>query len=151
MLRKSICFVVYTNNVDKALGIPFSHNSDFVDTGHFWTSETAVNSIKSEFNDIINFLHGWASEAPINILNILPRVSSTRNNVINFINQYISQLSSKCPFVEMVSTEKHRSLFTFKNGFRKNEYFSNHGEDNVHLNSNGIVRLAKYLKYFAHH
>ena len=51
----------------------------------------------------------------------------------------------------MISTEKHRDLFTFKNGIRKHYFFLNKGEDNVHLNNLGIVRLAKYLKYFAHH
>ena len=30
-------------------------------------------------------------------------------------------------------------------------YQANKGEDNVHLNNLGVVRLAKYLKYFAHH
>ena len=51
----------------------------------------------------------------------------------------------------MISTEKHRNLFTFKNCFRKQVFFADKGEDNVHLNNLGVVRLAKYLKYFAHH
>ena len=139
-----------TNNIDKALGIPFSHNSNFVDSG-YRASDSAVNSIKSEFEELTHFLHSWANEALINIVNILPRVSAIRNNMINIINQYIYQLSSESSFVEMVSTERHRSLFSFENGFRKRDFFSNNGEDNVHLNNNGIVRLAKYLKYFAHH
>ena len=47
----------------------------------------------------------------------------------------------------MISTEKHRNLFTFKDCFRKHVFFSDKGEDNVHLNNLGVVRLAKYLKY----
>ena len=51
----------------------------------------------------------------------------------------------------MVSTELDRCLFSFKDGYRKANYFVNKGEDNVHLNGLGIVRLAKHLKFVAHH
>ena len=138
------------NNVDKVLNIPFHQNSDFIE-GDFQASESAVNSIKAEFHELKDFLHGWANNAIISILNVLPRESLTRNIVINQINKFIYQLSSKNTFVEMISTEKHRSLFSFHDGFRKRDFFSNNGDDNVHLNNLGVVRLAKYLKYFAHH
>ena len=140
-----------TNNIDKTLNIPFHRNSDFIETGQFRASESAINSVKAEFSELINFLHYWANCANINILNILPRESSTRNIVINHINEFIFNLSSRYTYVEMISTEKHRNLFTFKNCFRKQVFFADRGEDNVHLNNLGVVRLAKYLKYFAHH
>ena len=140
-----------TNNIDKTLNIPFHRNSDFIETGQFRASESAINSVKAEFSELNNFLHYWANCANINILNILPRESSTRNIVINHINEFIFNLSSRYTYVEMISTEKHRNLFTFKNCFRKQVFFADKGEDNVHLNNLGVVRLAKYLKYFAHH
>ena len=99
--------------------IPFHRNSDFIETGQFRASESAINSVKAEFSELINFLHYWANCAYINILNILPRESSTRNIVINHINEFIFNLSSRYTYVEMISTEKHRNLFTFKNCFRK--------------------------------
>ena len=50
----------------------------------------------------------------------------------------------------MISTEANRNLFSSKNGHRKSNYFLNKGEDNVHFNKLGIVRIAKHLKYCAH-
>ena len=112
------------NNVDKALNIPFSKNSDFIDVRHSRASTSAINSIKSEYLELTDFLHKWASSAKINILNILPRESLVRNNVINTLNQYINDLSFKYPFIEIVATENHRELFTFDNGCRKCDFFS---------------------------
>ena len=43
---KKIYLFCGTNNIDKALGIPFSHNSNFVDSG-YKASDPAVNSITS--------------------------------------------------------------------------------------------------------
>ena len=54
------------------------------------------------------------------------------------------------PYLDMASTELDRSLFSFRNGYRRVNYFHN-GEDNVHLNNLGVIRLAKHLKYVAHH
>ena len=50
----------------------------------------------------------------------------------------------------MVRSEEQRNLFSTKGGFRKHAFFSSHGTDNVHLNHNGVIRLARYLKYKAH-
>ena len=115
---KKIYLFCGANNIDKALHIPFSNNSDSIDFRNFTASETAINSIKSEYNELSHYLHAWASSAKINILNILPRASLARNNVINSLNHYIRQLSFKYPFIEMISTEKDRGLFTFDNGYR---------------------------------
>ena len=137
------------NNVDQILGIPRNHQTSMV-TG-YQISESALNDTKSEFDQMIHFLHTWAGSSTINIINILPRESLIRNQVINRLNHHIYELSSQINFVNMVSTEHHRSLFSLNNGLRKSSYFSNKGQDNVHLNRYGIIRLAKYLKYFAHH
>ena len=111
-----------TNNIDKTLNIPFHRNSDFIETGQFRASESAINSVKAEFSELINFLHYWANCANINILNFLPRESSTRNIVINHINEF--NLSSRYTYVEMISTEKHRNLFMYLRIVLENKFSS---------------------------
>ena len=71
--------------------------------------------------------------------------------MINDINLFISKLENSYSYVDMISTEVDRYLFTNKYGYRKShQYFSCKGEDNVHLNYDGVTRLAKHLKYHAH-
>ena len=140
-----------TNSVDKILRIPFPMNSDFIDNEVFQTSEIDLHHAKSELTHLADFLHGWAKSSSLNFINILPRESSIRNEVINCLNHHIMKLTYGKPFLSMISTELHRNLFTSRHGYRKSDYFTNQGLDNVHLNGSGIVRLAKYLKYFAHH
>ena len=84
------------------------------------------------------------------LMNMSSRESAVRNQIINSLNNYIKSLSNDMPFIKMVSTELSHNLFTFRNGYWKNNHFSNQGEDNVHLNSYGITRLAKHLKYVVH-
>ena len=138
------------NNVDKIVHVPFHMNSDLIyDSVLYQTSENGLHYAKAEFCKLVDFLHGWADYASINFINILPRESSIRNEIINCLNQHIKKLTYDKRFLGMVSTELHRNLFSFNNGYRKGNYFSDLGEDNVHLNSLGITRLARYLKYFA--
>ncbi len=89
-----------------------------------------------------------APEANIRIINVLPRESRVRNRVISDMNQSILDLQNKHSFVRFLSTEKDRYLFSDKLGFRKTQYFSSRGDDNIHLNSLGIIRLANHLKYY---
>ena len=138
------------NNVDKALNIPFNNNSDFITLEMYRASENAIVIANSEFTELANFLFEWATSASINFVNILPRVSLVRNHIINGLNYHIEQLSLKYAYINFVSTELNRNLFSFQSGHRKNTFFSNNGDDNVHLNFQGIARLAKHLKYFAH-
>ena len=105
---------------------------------------------KSAITDLTKYLHNWSVSAKINIVNVLPRESVSRNMVINSLNAHIHKLSLDFNYINMVGTEKDRSLFTFGNGLRKNNYFDIRGSDNVHLNNAGLVRLAKHLKYLAH-
>ena len=140
-----------TNSVDKVLHVPFHMNSEFLGMENYQPTEHVLQYAKTGLTHLANFLHAWANSASINFINILPRESGIRNIVINLLNSHITTLANNTPFISMVSTEKERNLFTFKNGFRKNNFFHNQGEDNVHLSSSGITRLAKHLKYIAHH
>ena len=84
-----------------------------------------MNHAKEELTQLGDFLHSWARSALISYINILLRESSIRNHVINSLNQHIKKLTCEKPFLEIVSTELHRNLFTFKDGFRKGDFFHN--------------------------
>ena len=88
--------------------------------------------------------------AKISFVNIPPRVSAIRNHVINLLNEHMKLMTSSFPNLSMISTELNRNLFVSKDGHRKGIYFSSMGEDNIHFNNDGIIRLAKHLKYLAH-
>ena len=90
--------------------------------------------------------------AIISIINILPRADSARNNVIYSMNITIMSICDSRDFLNFVSLETDRKLFT-KRGYRNDIFFmagSHRYPDNPHLNRVGIVRLAKHLKYLAH-
>ena len=138
-----------TNNVDRILNIPSNLKSSFI-SGFDHISENILNQTKTEISELINYLHIWSNAASINIVNILPRLSLNRNIVINALNHHIKNLSMSNNHVTTISTELDRSLFSSKSEHRKNQYFTSNGTDNVHLNTMGLVRLARHLKYFVH-
>ena len=146
---KKIYLLCGTNNVDRVLNIQ-RHDQANYPGDHVNVSQNVLEQCKHDIASLTNFLHSWAPIASVNILNVFPRTSACRNFVINEINQHIFNLSQSCLYINMVSTEYNRSLFSYKNGHRKNIFFNNHGIDNVHFSKSGIVRLAKYLKFSAH-
>ena len=140
-----------TNSVDRILNIPFSMNADLItNNGIYLPSESNLKSAKSEITQLVTFLHDRCPSASIGFVNILPRESAVRNHVINSLNDHVHNMVSSHLYLKMVSTESNRNLFTFRDGLRKVNYFDTKGEDNVHLNNNGIIRLAKHLKYISH-
>ena len=139
-----------TNNIDKILHIPRSQDKSIVEQQHTQFNSKLLNNTKCEMEQLISFLQHWAHTASINVINILPRTSATRNQVINKLNQFILEFCSDNENLNFVGTEKQRNLFCFKNGHRKSDFFKSQGHDNVHLNALGVSRLAKHLKYLAH-
>ena len=137
-----------TNYVDSILRIPRSEQCNFVN--NMQSPVLSLDKAKSEFCQLVHFLHTGSVAATINMLNILPRVSQIRNHVINELNGHISYLCQTYTNTRMIGTEYNRNLFSFTDGTRKNFFFSNRGSDNVHLNRIGILRIAKHLKYLAH-
>ncbi len=81
---------------------------------------------------------------------MLPRVSRVRNEVINEINSFSSDLAKRNASVNFISTEMNRHLFCGRHGYRNSNLFNFRGSDNVHLNTLGVSKLAKFLKYIAH-
>ena len=138
-----------TNNVDKILDIPFANCSKFVSMDAVQHNSNVMNQTYSSLNNIHKFLRGWSTNATINFINILPRISKSRNYVINWLNKFIYSLCSRSTNTNFVNTEKDRNLFT-RNSYRQDLYFSSVGADNVHLNNEGVIRLAKHIKFLAH-
>ena len=141
-----------TNNVDRILHTPKPLWSALLEDIHISADKKELERASTDICKLVEFLHDWATRADIKLVNILPRESSARNQVINKLNEFIvGYVISKYVYTKQVSTEVDRYLFSDRNGFRKNQYFSTYGDDNVHLNKLGVVRLSKHLKYNAHH
>jgi alkylated DNA repair dioxygenase AlkB len=146
---KQVFVLCGSNNVDKILSVPRSHwNSVIHDKGIQFSNHCLIDTT----NDITNlgiFLHERMQESTINFINILPRASRTRNVIINDLNTFIGEFCDSHSYLNMVNTESTRNLFSHL-GFRKDLYFIKKGDDNVHLTSLGVARLANHLKYTAH-
>ena len=140
-----------TNDVDVILNSPKHLRNKLLTSGKHPPDPMCLDNTNRNIEKLVLSLHEWAPIAKVNIVNILPRESFSRNQVISDINQFISKLHDNYPFVQTISTEENRYLFANRYGFRKSSlYFSHKGEDNVHLNHAGVIRLAKHLKYHAH-
>ena len=147
---KQVFVLCGANDVDRVLGLPKQAQSEFLNASRLKIHEGVLGTAKSDFTQLADYLNSWAKTATVNFINILPRESCIRNTVINMLNCHIKHMENQKHFVRMVSTELNRNLFSFKNGYRKSNYFSNNGHDNVHLNRSGVGRLARHLKYLAH-
>ena len=84
---KKVFLLCGTNNIDKILNIPRHYHSNFVENAR--ASDHLVNEAKMEIDRLVIFIHGWAINAQLNIINILPRVSLARNTTINELNKHI--------------------------------------------------------------
>ena len=147
---KKIVLMCGTNDVDVILNSPRQFRTKLLTSNKHPPDSMCLDKTNRSIKTLILSLQKWAPNAKVNIVNILPRESFSRNQVISDINQFISKLQDDYPFVYVISTEKDRNLFANRYGFRKSMYFSHKGPDNVHLNGAGVIRLAKHLKYHAH-
>ena len=138
-----------TNDVDNIVDSPRHMRNKLLNH----PKQDNLEALTDTFNhieDFVKHLHQWAPHAAIRLVKVLPRESRVRNEVITKINSYTDGLVGKFDYVKQSEIEKDRFLFANKNGFRKSGFFSDNGSDNVHLNHNGIIRLANHLKYTAH-
>ena len=129
----SIFIMCGTNNVDS---IYFGHSS-------------LQSGIKG-LTELLEFLRMKFKNIPINVLNILPRSTMGRNDVVNELNKHLQDFCHKNLHFNFLETS---SLFSFRDGSRINRYFvppTNRIRDNCHLNSIGVARLGKYIKYWSH-
>ena len=149
MTIQKIFLLCGTNDVDNILNSPRNMRNKLIDH----SNRDSMEALTDTFNCIDRFttyLHEWAPNATIRLLKVLPRESRARNEIITKINSFTSGLIDKLGYVKSCEIEKDRFLFADQHGYRKSQFFSNKGSDNVHLNQNGVVRLANHLKYTAH-
>ena len=146
---KQVFMMCGTNDVDNILHVDKNmHTNINVDFKNF-----DIHRFDNTTNDVeclVDFIHGWSSKAKINLINVLPRASRHRNNVINNINQYIRNICLRNNYLNFIDTEFKLYLFSNSDGYRKSIYFKPIGTDNVHLNKSGVVRFGKHLKYLLH-
>ena len=146
---KQVFLLCGTNDVDNILHVQRSNHSNInIDSDNY--DEHKFLKTIHDMHNLVNFLHNRNFKARINILNILPRASISRNRVINNLNQYLMNLCNQLERSTFINTEFRINLFSSHDGFRKMPYFKQIGSDNVHLNKEGVVRLGKHLKYLSH-
>ena len=129
----SIFIMCGTNNVDS---IYFGHSS-------------LQNAIKG-LTEVLEYLKMMFETIPINVLNILPRLTLGRNDVVRELNRYLEDFCYKNIRFNFLETA---SLFSSRDGSRINRYFvapTNKIRDNCHLNSIGVAILGEFLKYWSH-
>ena len=145
---KNIFVLCGTNDIDSILGLsPSTRNSVEVSNDNF--DSRRMNETKEDMKMMIDYFEQTTS-ATINIINLLPRESLARNLVINDLNGFLFNMCVNRSRLNFIGTEGKFNMFTDGNGYRKSELFSFRGSDNVHLNSSGVIRLAKHLKYCSH-
>ena len=145
---KKIYLLCGTNNVDQILEVPRKLN-DNVNIDQRQYNAQKYDTTLVEIEHLVNYLHECFQCASLNIINILPRTSYTRNWVINDLNLFLNNLCFKQGH-NFVSTELNRYLFCNRQGFRRCELFHVTGSDNVHLNSAGVIKIGKLLKHLMH-
>ena len=130
-------------NIKKPMFSNVDINSNDLDMFKF---ERSTNDIQN----LVDFIHSWSNGASVNILNLLPRGSVHRNNVINKINHFLRNICLQMNYLNFIDTEYKLYLFSDSNGYRKSLYFKQIGTDNVHLNGSGVLRFGKHIKYLLH-
>ena len=139
-----------TNNVDRILRVP-RHLQREILGPEFTQDNHQFAKTTEDIAKLTHFLHHWACSATISVINILPRATRARNQVINDLNLFIDDLCQRHTYLNTINTEVDRNLYSDAKGYRKHMYFNSNGLDNVHLNNLGIIRLGKHLKYLVHH
>ena len=136
--------------IEKVFVLTGSNNIDNIYYGKNGSSlENTINDI----TNFLNFLKTSIPEAQIYALNILPRKVKGRCDVINIINSSIKSFCNKSLNRTIYLDTCENKMFVHRDGSRREEFFNppgRFGEDDVHLNPVGVVRLGKYLKYVAH-
>lgn len=146
---KQIYILCGSNDVDNILHVPKHLRSSALHPDSPLDYDQ-LQLTKSKLYELLTFLRDYFSSASVNVINILPRCSSVRNFVINDLNEYLFSLCSSDQHLNLVGTEKDRYLFTDGKGYRKNHLFHVAGADNIHLSNEGLIKLAKLLKYLSH-
>ena len=131
------------SNASKLFLLTGSNNIDPI---YYGTASLQV--AKHDILLLIRYLKHHFPHTKIYVLNILPREIKGRNDIVSTINTFIQSVCDQSAQLQYVDTFNN-NLFTTHYGIRKSHFFKP-GPDNVHLNIDGIIRLAKHLKFIAH-
>ena len=137
------------NTVSKVFILTGTNNVDAI-----CNSRQSLRDACSSVSQTISYVQSLFGTATLNIINILPRVYENRKEVISQLNSHIKSLVVKDASgrLNFVDTQTYR-LFSLFNGTRKSDLFkkvNNNDNDNVHLNTLGVTKLGRHLKYLAH-
>ena len=77
---KKIFLLCVTNSIDNILKVSRSDYTNFIENRN--VCEIGLRQSKTEISLLVDFIHDWSSLATINVINILPRESKSRNIVI---------------------------------------------------------------------
>lgn len=143
-----IVLMAGTNNVDDVVQAPKSARTQII-SGHS-ICQPRLEEALSEIDLLVGYLSTRFPSTEIVMMNVLPRESRERNIAINLINYFISNLGNRYSNVSPIPAGKMNAMFCRGSGCRLVTLFSNKGNDNVHMNTLGLIRLAKYMKFLAH-
>ena len=110
----------------------------------------SLKEAADDVNNLLNYLKAVFPSSPIHVINILPRSTKGRNDVVSELNSLIKKICDRDEQFDFMQT---LHLFNYKDGQRKQFYFLRPSvkiPDNCHLNASGVIRLAKFIKYWAH-
>ena len=145
---KRIFLLCGSNDVDQILQLPRNlNNSVNISFSNF--SGQRYEKTLVEMEHLTNYLMSVFKCAELNVMNILPRASYVRNCIINDLNGFLGNLCFKQGY-KFIDTELDRYLFSNRQGYRRCDFFHVSGSDNIHLNSAGVIKLGKLLKFLMH-
>lgn len=149
-LKKDPEFVsLEKTRINKVIVLTGSNNIDNI---YYNRNGGSLESAVADIRDFLNFLQSSCNAAEINVLNILPRKIKGRCDIINIINSELQSLCKTSTRLTYIDTVEN-NMFSHRDGRRREEFFNPYGrfgEDDVHLNPIGVVRLGRFLKYIAH-
>ena len=136
-------------DITKVIVLTGSNNIDNI---YFDRNGGSLHDTINDIGQFIQYLKTNIPTAEINVLNILPRKMKGKCDIINIINSDIKSLCNSSDRLRYIDTVDNY-MFTHRDGKRREEFFNStgrFGDDDVHLNRVGVLRLAKFLKYLVH-
>ena len=123
-----------------------------VDSIYYGDSNISFDSTVADISNLVSFLQSTFAASKIHIINILPRRTKGRMDIVNLLNDQIKLLCEDSSNLYYLDTFSN-NMFVHREGTQRKEFFKQggrFGSDDCHLNAQGVVRLGKHLKFVAH-
>ena len=131
-----VVIMVGTNNVEKV-----------------YQGDQDLEDVQRDVVYLLDFIKHRFTIADVLVVNVLPRSVKGKNDVVKCLNIIIEDVCKEDPRLTYIDTEEKDHIFTDNFGLRRHNYFiypSRSIPDNVHLNSDGVIRLGRHLKFITH-